>query len=252
MRLLFACPTYGPSADPSFDKSRRAAIMFAANNGVKWIGDVSPDRMGWAAARNAIVEAALSADDTERVDGVFWVDDDLVIPVETIAKLASYDLDFVGGLYFQRGEPYWPLFAFLNKKGSFQWPAKYPENVLSPCDGIGFGCVYTSINLLRKVSELPQCKKDGPFGGDFGKRTYGEDFTFCRRARLVGIRPHVDTAIKCEHHIGPKFANEDTFRRFGGLLGGSNGSIGCPEPEDICNNHQEGIPGSGELHPRTV
>src|ERR1700674_2158021 len=191
MNLLMAKPTYGPSADPCFDKNHREALMFAANHGVTWVGDVSPDRMGWAAARNMIVRRALSWAKVDKVDAVMWVDDDIMMPVETIAKLASYGLDFASGLYFQRAARYRPLFTNLNGKKSFAWPEKFPENVLAPCDGIGFGCTLTSINLLQKVEALPECAEpDGPFGGDFGKREYGEDFTFCLRAHKVGIRPH--------------------------------------------------------------
>lgn len=238
MRLLFAKPTYGPSSDPSFDKSHRAAIMFAANHGVKWVGDVSPDRMGFAAARNKIIESALDVAQESPVDGVFWVDDDLIIPPDTITQLLEHKLDFVSALYFQRAVPYWPLFAFLNKNGSFQWAEQYPANVIAPCDGIGFGCVYTSMKLLKGISQLPECVKEGPFGGDFGKRTYGEDFTFCIRAKMAGFQPHIDTSIKCDHHMGPEFSNEELFKRFKGILGGLNASQAQrPASEDSSNLH---------------
>lgn len=231
MKLLFAKPTYGPEADPAFDKSHRVAIMHAASHGVTWVGDVSPDRMAFATARNTVVESAVEAAKDDHIDGVFWVDSDLVIPADTISRLVNYDLDFVSGLYFQRAMPYWPLFAFLNKANSFEWPSQYPDNVIAPCDGIGFGCVYTSIRMLRAVVALPECEEVGPFGGDFGKKTYGEDFTFCLRAKKAGFRPHVDTAIKCEHHIGPLFSNEALFKRLGGLIGESNASVGPADSE---------------------
>jgi hypothetical protein len=218
MRLLFAKPTYGPPSDPSFDKSHRAAIMFAANKGVTWVGDASPDRMGWAAARNAVVEQAVGLG--EDADGVFWVDDDLKIPIDTIARLVAHNLDFVSALYFQRGSPYWPVFGILNANKSFEFPKVYQENVVAPCDGVGFGCVYTSTRLLTAVSELPECQTGGPFGGDFGQKTYGEDFTFCLRAMKVGFRPHVDTGVQCEHHIGPEFANAALFKHFRDANGG--------------------------------
>lgn len=253
MRLLFACPTYGPSPDPVLDKSRRAAIMFAANHGVTWVGDVSPDRMGWAAARNKVVESVLEADKELGVDGVFWVDDDMLIPIETIAKLVSYGHDFVSGLYFQRASPYWPLFAFLNKQNTFEWPAEYPQNVIAKCDGVGFGCVYTSTNLLRGVSELSECREVGPFGGDFGKKSYGEDFTFCLRAKRAGFQAYVDTAVKCEHHMGPEYSNELLFKRMGGLKGGSNGGkTSVADQKDGGHLHQEDCLGSGQLHPGAV
>ena len=216
MKLLYAAPTYGP-VDPTFEQNHRTAIMRAANRGVVWVGDVSPDRMGWAAARNRVVETALEVTVETEVDGVFWIDSDIMVPSDAIHRLCGHVLDFVSGLYFQRSAPYWPLFARLNKRKSFEWPSEYPENVVAPCDGVGFGCVYTSLKLLKLVSALPECKESGPFGGDFGKKSYGEDFTFCLRARKVGVQPHVDTAIKCEHGMGQEFANEDLFKRLGSL-----------------------------------
>ena len=238
MKLLYAAPTYGPT-DPMFEQNHRTAIMCAANRGVTWVGDVSPDRMGWAAARNRVVESSLEAAGETEVDGVFWVDSDIMVPADTIHRLCSYGKDFVSGLYFQRSAPYWPLFAKLNKKQSFEWPSAYPENVLAPCDGVGFGCVYTSINLLRLVSDLPECKDSGPFGGDFGKRSYGEDFTFCLRARKVGIHPYVDTAVKCEHCSGFEFADETLFKRLGGLTGGQlDAKTERPNPQDGSDLHQ--------------
>lgn len=218
MKLLFAKPTYGPPADPNFDKSHRAAIMHAANHGVTWVGDVSPDRMGWAAARNAVVEQAVELGD--EVDGVFWVDSDIQIPTYTITRLVEHELDFVSGLYFQRGAPHWPVFGVLNAAQSFEFAKNFPEDVVAPCDGVGFGCVFTSSKMLRKVAELPESRVAGPFGGDFGQRTYGEDFTFCLRALKVGFRPHVDTGILCEHHIGPEFANAALFKHFRDSNGG--------------------------------
>lgn len=243
MRLLFAKPTYGPTPDPLFEKSARAAIMYAATHGVTWVGDASPDRMGWAAARNAVVEIALSEKD---VDGVFWMDDDILMPIPTIAQLASYGLDFVSALYFQRAEPYWPLFARLTPKMSFEWGLQYPENVVAPCDGVGFGCVLTSTKMLRAIAALPECLEGGPFGGDFGKRTYGEDFLFCLRARKAGFQPHVDTALKCSHYIGPMFSSEQLFRQFHGQNGGPHGTADS-EQDHGGGLHQEDRSGGDEV-----
>ncbi len=210
--LLFSKPTYGPSCDPAIDKNHRDAIMFASNHGVRWVGDISSDRMGWAAARNGIVEAALEASEKDPIDGIFWVDDDILLPVETIAKLASYDLDLVSGLYFQRAGKHLPLMAKFNEKiESFEWPLIFPEDRLVQVDGVGFGCVYTSIDLIRRVSALPECT-NGPFGSDFAKKPYGEDFLFCLRARKLGIRPYVDTALLCQHYMGPRYSDFDLFK----------------------------------------
>lgn len=243
MRLLFAKPTYGPSADPIFDKSHRGAIMFAANCGIQWAGDVSPDRMLIASARNHIAKQAVEAG----ADGVFWVDSDIKLPVDAVVRLVKHNMHFVSGLYFQRSAPYWPVFARLNKKGMFEWATGYPENTLAPCDGVGFGCVYTSVQLLRDVLALRECRDEGPFGGDFGKRTYGEDFLFCLRARKAAYQPYVDTGVRCEHHIGPEFADEKLFQRFANI-GGSNACTSDPQPHDGVGLHPPSDSGEDGLH----
>jgi len=240
MNLIFAKPTYGPSSDPGFDSSHRRAIMHAANKGITWVGDLSPDRQGWSAARNFIASGAIEIALDNKVDGVFWVDDDLVIPKDTITRLTSHNLDFVSGLYFQRALPFRPVFGTWNKKdATFDWPGVYEDNIVTPWDGVGFGCSYTSLRLLKLVSDLPGCKENGPFGGDFQKKTYGEDFTFCLRALEVGIRPHLDTSVKCRHYIGPKFSDEDLYRKFMVLKGGQIAKARQSDPEDSGYLRQE-------------
>jgi hypothetical protein len=187
--------------------------MTAARHGVNWVGDASPDRMGWCAARNHVVKEAIKAAEDGPVDGIFWVDDDVMVPADVVPRLLQYGHDMVSGLYFQRAGNHYPLVARWNEGiKSFEFPVAYPEGVLVPVDGVGFGCVYTSLDMFRKIAALKDTPSEGPFGGDFEKRTYGEDFAFCLRARKAGIQPYVDTGILCEHYIGPQYATAETFQ----------------------------------------
>ena len=220
--VIFARPTYGPSPDRAVDNSHLAAIMYAANRGVRWVGPACPDRVGWSIARNGVVEEALEYGKQDQplrdvLDGVIWVDDDVLVPPHAFHTLLSHGLDLVSGLYFQRAAPYLPVAARLNEKGQFDFWWDYPSNVLAPVDGFGFGCCYTSIEVLRRVSVILECA-DGVFSGPPVTKTYGEDFLFCRRAALVGIQPYVDTGILCRHHLDSRYADEDLFKRFRGEL----------------------------------
>jgi hypothetical protein len=219
LKLLFASPTYGPPSDPSFARSHRIAIMHAAANGVQWLGDVSTDRIGFAGARNRVAKEAIEFGDD--ADGIFWVDDDILLPKDAITRLLEHGLDCVSGLYFQRQPPYLPMISQLTSRESFANALVYKPNVIAPVDGIGFGCVYTSLNMIREVSELPESQEHGPFGGEFGNRTYGEDYTFCLRAAKLGYRPHVDTGILCKHYIEPRFADEALFLKTRGEIHGA-------------------------------
>jgi len=51
VKLVWASPTYGP-VEPEAQRSQRAAIMAAANNGIQWVGDASPDKEKFDVARN--------------------------------------------------------------------------------------------------------------------------------------------------------------------------------------------------------
>lgn len=213
-RLVFAKCTYGPTPDPQVDANHRAAIMFAARHGVDWVADLSPDRMGWATARNTVVEGVLEA--VPDATGIFWADDDILMPKHAIIQLVMNGLDFCSGLYFQRIPPHYPVAAIYNED-KFNWWTSYPKDqaVLVPVDGVGFGCVYTSTKMLKEMRKKLKHGNDGLFGSDFGKKnTYGEDFAFCLRAAEAGFKPHVDTAIKCGHMIGPSYADEALFQSY--------------------------------------
>jgi hypothetical protein len=184
MKVLFSSPTYGP-VDPQALRTQRAAIMHAAGHGVTWVGDVSPDRMGFAAARNTVAQAALETE----ADAVFWCDSDVTLPADAISRLVVEEKDFITGIYTQRYPPYWPLVAYLNPAtDTFQWWSQMPTDVVAPVDGCGFGCVLTSTNLLRAVG--------APW---FAFAKYSEDFDFCVKAKRAGFQLFAHTGVLCGH-----------------------------------------------------
>jgi hypothetical protein len=188
MKLVWGCPTYGP-LDPQAVISQRVALMHAAANGVTWIGDASPDRMPFAAARNAVVAEALKSD----ADAVFWCDSDVVLPRDVVTTLIHAHQDFVTGIYFQRRAPHFPLIAHFNEeRETFNWFTDWPENVVAPIDGCGFGCVVTSTTLLKAL--------DPPW---FHYEKFSEDFDFCRKAARAGFQLYVHTGVLCGHLPDP-------------------------------------------------
>jgi hypothetical protein len=204
-KVAFASPTYGP-IDPQCARSQRIAIMHAAHNGVTWTGDASPDRAGFAASRNATVESIVAL--TDPPDYIFWCDSDMVIPSHAVTSLINTQQDFVTGMYFQRRAPYMPLAYIFDPKGgadhcgTFRQMVEWPDNVVAPIDGCGFGCVLTSIRLLKSI--------DPPW---FEWKKFGEDFTFCLNARKVGYQLFVHTGVQCGHLPDPVAITVDDFRR---------------------------------------
>lgn len=225
-RVFLARPSYGPSPDREIDTALVAAVMFAANHGVSWAGPLFHDREQIREARNstsaeALELAATFAAQGQPIDGVVWVDDDVVTPINAFWRLATYNLDLVSGLYFQRSAPYLPVAGDFSKKTKskidFWWD--YPPDVVAPAGGFGFGCCFTSIAVLKAVSELEESREaGGPFSGLHSGISYGEDFLFCARARSAGFQPLVDTGIRCRHHLDSRYSDEYLYTRFRGEL----------------------------------
>lgn len=219
-RLIFACPTYGP-VDPEAVASQRAAIMHASNYGIVWVGDAAPDRMKFDAGRNTIVKAVLEIADRESAEGVFWCDSDVLFhevndrggpagAADAITRLAHDDKDFVTGVLCQRQAPYFPLIArFDPSSASFNWVTGMPRDKIAPMDGCGFGCVLTSVALLRAIPP--------PW---FAFEKYSEDFDFCLKAKTRGFQLYADTGVRCTH-LGDRqrirVQDFETFRDAGGL-----------------------------------
>ena len=161
-------------------------------------------------ARNLIAKKAVEMG----FDAVLWLDSDMVFPFDALTRLAADmeegDLDLVTGLYFTRKEPIVPT---IHKK--IHWEIKedgwvdgwgklykdYPKDQIFEIEGCGFGCVLTSVRLLKRMVE----KFGSPFYPLMGM---GEDTTFCFRAIQDGYKLYCDSRIKCGH-IGQKIYDED-------------------------------------------
>ena len=180
MRLTLVSPTYG-HADPSAVRSRIRAAMFAARHGVEWMDDVSYDREEWSSTRN------LSWLDSMRheIDGVMWIDSDMVIEPHFIHNLVNSGHGIIGALCFDRRPPHDPVaWSGYPPRRIRQWSGE-----ILPVDGLGFGCLYTSSSSLSAV-------------GGFDKHEWGEDYAWMEKARKSGLQPYVDTSLRCGH-LGP-------------------------------------------------
>ena len=161
-------------------------------------------------SRNLIAQKAIE----HEFDRVMWFDSDMVIPYEAIDTL-SYDLDrgrdFVTGLYFMRTKPTKPVLYSkvvwnVKKDGLVETGAEsymeYPEGIFEIA-GSGFGCVMTSVDLLKKVVD----EYGSPFTPLMG---IGEDLAFCWRVAKMGMKMYCDSRVKCGH-IGTEHFDEDMF-----------------------------------------
>lgn len=158
-------------------------------------------------ARHVLAHKAV----TEGFDRVLWLDSDMHFAPDLMDRLAA-DMDegreFVSALYFTRKTPIQPCVYSVchdmpNSRGEMIPTATsfrhIPEGVFE-VEGCGFGAVLMTTDLIRRVGKLPFFPMEG----------YGEDLSFCRRARAAGAKLYCDGRIIADH-IGQTMINKTSW-----------------------------------------
>ena len=160
-------------------------------------------------------------------DWILFIDSDMVwqpeatrVLVETREKV---DLDMVGGLCFQRGDPYQPTMYKMaaNDTHGYTFIEKWPADAAVEVDATGMAfClihkrVFDRILTKGKAGPFPEFEdRKGQRPAPFFRweEEYGEDFLFCREAKASGSKIFVDTSVKVGH-VGEIVITEETFLR---------------------------------------
>lgn len=154
-------------------------------------------------ARNSLAKQAISAG----ADYILWLDSDMTFPPNVLEKMLKHmeeGKDIVSGLYFRRRPPFTPvLFKHLEKGNNVAYD-DYPKETVFECDGVGFGCVMMKKEILLDV--LLNC---GTFFDQIDN--YGEDLSFCMRAKEQGYKIYCDSTIKCGH-VGQVVVDEEIYQ----------------------------------------
>ena len=137
-------------------------------------------------ARNQLAKKAVE----EGFDRVLWFDSDMVFEpdfMERLSKRLDEGCEFVCGLYVTRRNPTTPVIykaCGAYEKDGHPVPfadiyADYPKDSLFEVSACGFGGVMMTTTLIQKVID----EFGSPFTPILG---FGEDLSFCMRARDVG------------------------------------------------------------------
>jgi len=153
-------------------------------------------------ARNQLVKSALRSGASH----ILFLDADMVVPSDTPRLLLKHDLPVVSGLYFERVAPFKPIVGKLEdpRCGNF---LDYPPGV-SEVGLVGCGCLLVNLDVFRKIAEHLKAEEWFTF---FSKRA-GEDISFCKLCRDLGIRMYLDADVKCEH-VASLLVGEADFKR---------------------------------------
>ena len=144
-------------------------------------------------------------------DAVLWLDSDMIFPADLLEKLSAHlesGKDIVSGLCFCRRFPFGPVvykrLELEDEKPINDSYFDYPEDRIFRVEGCGFGVVMTKTDMLREIvkkyktlfSPLPN---------------FGEDLSFCIRARECGYEIWCDPTIPIGH-VGYINVNERIYK----------------------------------------
>jgi hypothetical protein len=153
-------------------------------------------------ARNDLVRRALAyrGPSGERVSHVLFIDDDVIVPADTVARLLAHDLPLVSGLYYAKTEAEQPL--ILGPMGTGTRRDWQPGDLVA-CEAHGMGCTLIAREVFEALDPPWFASAMAWVGSDADGvpiwRAESEDVWFCRRARRAGIHPVVDTGLFCWH-----------------------------------------------------
>ena len=176
-------------------------------------------------ARNNLARQALKSD----ADWVLWLDSDMVFAPDTLQRMLKVckdnDISFLTAVCFRRKPPYTPcLFDRLEKvdKGaSYTALMSVPEGLFK-VGGCGFAGVLMSSDVLLSVQSK--------FGRMFDPMDgFGEDVSFCWRARQCGYDIWCDASIEFGH-VGNCIVTRGYFEAYNG---GGNVSESKTGEEDL-------------------
>lgn len=166
-------------------------------------------------ARNQLAKKAVE----EGYDRIMWIDTDMTFEPDILEKLSAdmdEGLDYVAALFYGRKRPFWPCiysetgYRELEDKTFLPYATKikdYPRDQLFEVEASGAGAFMVSVDLVKRISE----RFGLPFSPIIG---FGEDLSFCRRAKELGSKLYCDSRIKVGH-IGTIIIDEayyDTVR----------------------------------------
>lgn len=153
-------------------------------------------------ARNKLAKKAIELE----TDYTMWLDSDMVFEPDTMIRLLEHNKPFISGAYFRRSPPY-SLVAFEEVDAEKRkWKDLALPSEVTKCGGVGFGCVLVKTEVLFNVA--------AKYGNWFEPmNNFGEDLSFCYRARKCGYDLYIDPSITCGH-IGHITINESFYKAY--------------------------------------
>lgn len=117
---------------------------------------------------------------------LFFVDDDMIFPPDTLETLLEADKDIIGGVYMTKYEVQEPVVEFFDDKR--------PDDLFK-CKAIGTGCLLIKTDVFRKLPQ-PWFKYEW-YDNGMVKRSH--DWIFCEDARNKGYDIWAEPSLEIKH-----------------------------------------------------
>lgn len=238
---IYPTSNYNP---PSFvpthindSNSKKCVILVPCNSSIEHKTDTSLRILesrgyevwrtpGWSAvdqARNRMIYDAIYI---RNFDEVLWIDSDIFFNPDDVERIRLWNKDIIGGAYPMKGWPIMTVQPLSGKSIEFKEDGKLEEVM---CAATGFLFIKSHVfRTMEKELHLDVCNTSysAPQIPFFiptvweieGKKYYfGEDFSFCLRARQCGFKIYVDTGIKLGHIGKYTYEWEDVINKIGML-----------------------------------
>lgn len=191
-------PAYSNHLQYFFRLGRETQHTFAIN---------TPRRMSIDRMRNMTAKIALE----NEMDYVLFIDDDVIIPINSLQTMIDADCDIIAGWTIIRGHPFENMFFQFDGEGGLvpDQDPKIAEDGLIHCAAVGFSYCLIKCELLKKVNP--------PF---FVTGTHNtEDIYFCMKARqrVSNLKIAVHPEIKTYHIVGPEMVgpqNRENYKLY--------------------------------------
>ena len=156
-----------------------------------------------AQSRNKLADYALANGFTH----ILYVDDDVVLPKDSLKNLLEHGLDAVFGYYARRSKKgIYEGYVSVYKSGESSYTNKFSEeeirrerdagNHLVRIHGGGMGCALIKTSVFEQM-DFPYFKYIEYPGSK--RNVLGEDLYFCNQLKYAEIPIFVDTRVGCGH-----------------------------------------------------
>lgn len=128
-------------------------------------------------------------------DYLFFVDDDMIFPSDTLERLLAHEKDIVGVAYHPRFEIDKDTHKPLDKTHIMTLKQEGSPKELFECEAVGTGVMLVNTRVFPRIPR-PWFKITNH---ETGYTTQGEDWWFCEIARQAGFSVWCDPTLEIGH-----------------------------------------------------